>query len=1029
MKKLLLIIFSTLLFGSLAQATDKLFEKWRWRVFTPQNGLPDRNFSLFLQTRNTLYYGVSGRRVFQYDGYVWEELPFQSGHGPVSPITTLVEGRQGLLFAATKNKIWVFQLGSVFKQIYEGEELLLASSSEQRIYFLERGRLYRITGSRIHPFQSVRPVPAETINCMAVDDKEIIWVGTDKGLFSQERYGWKKEETLAAAGAPSPGVLNLFVTRSRHLWVETESRETGIMLHERTGGTWRPPYRNAPTARVLSLSGYADGVMYAFTEKGGAYRLIDRSKGWKKFPTIQPGSPVTVSSMIDNRQALWMCFRSIGIARFDSRSNRWKSPAAVADEPKESVMSLLCARDGTIWAGTLDSLVRFRGEKAEPITETAGYRLHTITGLAEDADGRIWASSPTAFPGALIFDNTQQLWSRWLLPSPDGESIYFEKIYVDGTGTIWLLSPERGGLWRLHNGIPEHFGIHEELSGRIIHDMLVGSKGHLWFATDAHLIRLRKTGAVYSAYHLTRETGLAFNRVWDIEEGQDGSIWIAYQTGGGISRWRNGAFTHYTTENGLANENVWSIKSMQNGDVWFGTQSGISCYDGSAFYNYEVGEDPLLSNVRPIAQSVNSDSIILGTLANGVFEFQRNDHDIPRVFPLQNPRSFAFSEPVRLSWEGIDRFHQTPRNSLLYILKLDGLQWSLPQLKTSFVEKYLSPGEHTLNIQARDLDGNQARVPLTITFRVELPWHKSPEIILGASVLMLILLTLAASTVRLRWLAGRNAQLFERLVNASGRTVVLVNRKGRILYSTEPPLHPLAKNRLLSETHTGRRLQGIDPGKTGTFTSDQAVWKVTSLARGAPRGWLLSRIREPEFVAVPREVMEQAESLVQSIIPETDQTYFSIPEAIDGIIGTYSKTLQARITPTIPVPSILWKAQGARADFEKIVSIFIDNALESTPSGAVTVLAQNKRLHKEHTHAPAVEIEILDEGAGLNVSSAEACSLFYTTKEKNSHQGLGLSIALALAKRNSALIALEHREETGLRARLLFPAVRTTPRR
>ena len=111
--------------ASAASGREELLEKWRWRIFSPRNGLPERNFSALYQSRNGLYYAASGRRIFLYDGYRWSELPFPGKERPRGAFRVLTEGRNSVIFAATDREIWAFRMGDTFRRIHEGARLVV----------------------------------------------------------------------------------------------------------------------------------------------------------------------------------------------------------------------------------------------------------------------------------------------------------------------------------------------------------------------------------------------------------------------------------------------------------------------------------------------------------------------------------------------------------------------------------------------------------------------------------------------------------------------------------------------------------------------------------------------------------------------------------------------------------------------------------------------------------------------------------------------------------------------------------------
>ena len=1006
-----------LFLAAVAGAMEPLLDRWRWRVFTPKNGLPERNFSAILQTRNGLYYAAAGARLFRYDGYRWDELAFAGAARPDGVVLVLAEGRDGTVCAATSRDIWAYRPGASLRQIFAAPRILVAVSPERQVYFLASGHLHRLEGTHVHRLQAVEPVPGDA-HCLAVDENQIIWAGTDGGILRQEGHGWKTDPDLEALGLGNAQCRRLFTADSRRLWANLHSPAHGWCLVARHAGKWHAAYPGAPSAPVLMLTGYPDGESYASTGEGGLYRFDPSEAAWQRYPHIWPGSVVSVAGMVDDRDVLWLCLSATGIARFDARSDRWQDIALDAMLPGERVLSLLADADGTLWIGTEHGLYHRSPTRTTRFTQTLRDMLHSVTGLAQDAGGRIWVSSSDAFPGAWILDGGR--WSHYRLPAPFEETP-LARILVDRHGRRWMLAAEsaQAGAWCDDGAGLAHFTVEEGLPGNVVHAVHVAADGALWFGTDRGAARLALPTGGSPAVFTSRE-GLALDRVWDIGEGKDGSLWFAHRIGGGVSRHLRGMWRRYGNQEGLANENVWSVKGSPLGDMWFGTQSGVSRFDGEAFYSYEVVENPLVSNVWPMAVMPHERGILLGTMAGGVFLLRRNDNEPPHVFPADNPREVPFGQPVRLSWHGRDRFDSTLPQDLVYLLELDGVPRAIPRSENSFVARGLGFGRHTLLVHARDQDGNQAPVPLAITFHVTAPWHRRPWVLPAGCLLAAFLAILCVLAARWRTLARKHTRALSHLVEATGDTLVLADRRGRITAVEGRALpHPLP-GRKLQSSPLGRLLRAMDPGDADTIITDTESWQVTALPAQGFRMWRLVAQESSAPEGPPREVATQAEALARASRHPTPPCAFLVQDAAADALAFLPAGTASRVRLSVPAPSLLWSAWGDRKDFADALLALILNALETQDALPVVVSLHNERLADRDYAVTAV---VRDLGPGPPQDPWRACQPFVTTKP--GHRGLGLTLALGCALRNSARIRLERAEDGGTRACLTFPAAKT----
>jgi len=1008
-----------------APANEGLLEKWRWRVFTPQNGLPERDFAAIFQARNGLYYAASGSRIFRYDGYRWDELPFAGQSGPEDPIRVITESRDGAILAATARGIWAARLGASFQRVLSAEGLCLAAGEERQIYFMASGSLHRLEGARVHRLQAVEAVPADGITCMAVDGDQVIWVGTDQGLLRQEGYSWRPDPELAALGLDGATCCGLFVTSGLKLWASLRRPDGGWALLERRNGRWQAPAPGAPAAAVLALTGYPDGVVYAATTEGGLYRC-DFDGRWSRFPSIWPGSAVTAASIVDDRGALWLCLSAVGIARFDARGDRWQPLSADAlGSDNERVLSLLVARDGATWVGAEQRLSRITGAGAETFTMTPSHPLRRVSALAEDASGAIWTGSPEAFPGAWVLDGGR--WSHFRLPPPY-EGVTLHRIIADRERRLWFIAAERhrAGAWAGDGKSLTHFDRDAGLASDVVYAVHVSAGGAVWFGTDRGLSRISNfTDRMFR--HFTREDGLAADRVWDVGEGNDGTIWAAHQIGGGVSRFneRAGKWTRYGIYDGMANESVWSIAGSPLNDVWFGTQGGITRFDGATFYNYEIAENPLISNVWPLAIAPRERGVLAGTLAGGAFRFRREDNDPPAVFPAENIRVFPHGQPIRLSWDARDRFDQTHREDLLYTLTLltnNRLAWTRMHREQTFVADSLPPGHHTLLVHAHDLDGNQAPVPVRIEFLVALPWYRRIAVLGGVGLGAAFLVAVHAAAFKWRARARRAQALLRRLAAETNLTLVAAGARGRInaVEGAAPPgLRPGLR---LRDSACGRKLALMAPGSGGVLNLDDRRWRVEAFIAEGVRGWSLSPERGERPPPPPPELAAQAETFAAAARAPARKAAFVLAEVLAELLRGLPPEAARRVTAAIPVPAALWRVVADRDDVREILSALIANAVESAENARVFIAARNRRFPSETETGTFVEIEVLDEGPGIAGDLWQPFTAFHTAKP--GHRGLGLTIALGLARRNEARLALANRPEHGLRAWVCFPARR-----
>jgi ligand-binding sensor domain-containing protein len=130
------------------------------------------------------------------------------------------------------------------------------------------------------------------------------------------------------------------------------------------------------------------------------------------------------------------------------------------------------------------------------------------------------------------------------------------------------------------------------LSENRIGDILIDTKGHVWFATDGYGIT-KFDGTSFEFY--TKENGLPDNNIGDIFEDSQGNIWIGTFYGG-VSKYDGTSFRNFTKEGIIEGIETYNFSEDANGNVWFSAEKfGVYRYDGTNFTKFTT-EDGLTSN-------------------------------------------------------------------------------------------------------------------------------------------------------------------------------------------------------------------------------------------------------------------------------------------------------------------------------------------------------------------------------------------------------------------------------------------------
>jgi diguanylate cyclase (GGDEF)-like protein len=342
------------------------------------------------------------------------------------------------------------------------------------------------------------------------DRTGFIWAGTEDGLYRYD--GYRFDGFGLKEGLQSTSIDALFEDPAGVLWVGTHA---GLSWYD---GQRFVPVKASSGLPEITINGIAPGPGgLCVTTAQGPYLGNARSQ----FRPMEkwPGGEATAVLAAAGASPLWMA--------------RWNGDA-----------EMLAFKDGT-W---------------QSFAPPEGRPKERIEAIARDADGRIWARTPT---------------SLWLL-SADGAQF-------DLVPTPIPLVSSRGYL-------------------------ATGARGDLYVPTDRGL--LHRSGQQWQI--LTPERGLP-GAPWPILEDREGSLWI-----GSVGLHRvlgRGVFHAFTTAEGLPYDVVWNVFRDREQRLLVGTAHGLGVAEGTGFRTLAGTEN---NTIRSIVQAADGTIYLAGVPGNEV---------------------------------------------------------------------------------------------------------------------------------------------------------------------------------------------------------------------------------------------------------------------------------------------------------------------------------------------------------------------------------------------------------------------------
>jgi PAS domain S-box-containing protein len=595
------------------------------------------------------------------------------------------------------------------------------------------------------------------------DNDGILWIGTQKGLYSFDR---NKEKFTRYE--PDPGdvksishhyIRRIYKDRAGVLWIGTDGGGLNKMIP--AGGEDAPPtfiryQHNAFDPGGLTGNGieaiYEDrsGVLWVGVYSGGVHQLILRG-----------------TEAVEREKAQFLNIQS--------------NPADPGNSLSHNNVSAICIDGrGAVWVGTdggglnkiippiddnsAPSFLHYAAEPGNP----AGLSNNIVLTLCEDHLGNIWIGTYLGGLNQLIpgkSKNSKPTFVHYRHDPKDPGSLSLDfvfSVYEDHLGDIWV-GTMGGGLNRLDRktGKFTRFQSIEEDPATISVDTLntiyEDSSHVLWVGTTFGLSRFNRETQTFIRYMHDPDNprSISNNYVSAIYQDTSGVLWFGTD-GGGLNKFVPAnkeisppEFIHYRQQHGLPNDTISNILEDDRGNLWLSTNKGLSCFSPKTgeFKNYDVS-DGLQGNeftAGAVWKTAMGDFFLGGKKGISIFRPERLK-DNTFVPPVIITGLRIFNEPITVGkWRGketilqesisetreitlsythtIFSFQFTALNFIApekneYAYKMEGLKdkWNYVGNKRFATYTTLPPGDYTFRVKASNNDGvwNEEGVALKI---------------------------------------------------------------------------------------------------------------------------------------------------------------------------------------------------------------------------------------------------------------------------------------------------------------------------
>ncbi|MGJ5820809.1 two-component regulator propeller domain-containing protein [Paludibaculum fermentans] len=748
-------------------------QKFAFQEFGYADGLLNLAVEQVIQDKDGFLWVGTQNGLYRFDGHSFAEFGVKDGV-PATSLQSLHQSPDGTIWLGTPVGLWV-QNGARFEKVDIAPARKVVGA--QGVASDRAGRVYIATPTGLlladrqkagnWKFHFATGVTSPVASVM-VNRRGEVWFGCLNSICRLE--GENQVPAASWKEKPKEPWQYMLEDNDGNLWIRSR---VSVMVKRAGAESFEtvPCDRSLSSPWVPQLALDNKGRLLVPLKEG--FAILEETR-WR-FVTRGQGLAANDVSMIfrDKDGAMWVGLLGRGLFRWIGYGE-WEGYTYTEGLNDELVWQILPDGRGAVWVATRGGLYRgWRKSESYLFEATPALQGEEIQALVKDADGSLWAGS-RGFGIVHLFPETGRV-DRFPLPQL-APNHYISHIEIDKQGRIWASATTRPGLFQFNRTARRFEAVEvpgaEKSTGltmRILPD------GEIWYGTTHGLFR--HTGDHWIRYGM--KDGLKDESVWSIGDGPDGTLWLAYQTGMGLTRAvREGDklhFSHLNPADGLPSNQVYFTRFDNKGNMWVGSDRGVGVFNGKQWSQYRRGDGLVWDDCNSDAFASEPDGTVwIGTSA-GLSRFHESEVKAspgpPRVVLTSiqlggHAQTVTTKAKVDYRWNTLTvRFAVlsfSRPSSQRFRYRVVGLssEWqNTSQREMQFAE--MPPGDYRLEVYGFDGYKEWSREPAVFAFTIMPPWWAN-RYLQGLVVLLLI----AAGIWRIERAKNQHREETERLESA-----------------------------------------------------------------------------------------------------------------------------------------------------------------------------------------------------------------------------------------------------------------------